>query len=359
MPVRMSEDAASTNQYRQLNPVAVRATIDRLAERIRARFPHRNLPLIAAELSRTIDDVTERTNRHRTRLRWVRWVCNTGIAVLIVVTVFAFVMLIVDANRAQLPARGFDWLPVIESGINDLVFAAIGIFFLWAASDWPIGTLGASYLSSIHMMQFMLYTLAAAPMLMLGTPEWMGRRIIEGLHLSGLNRILTRPLVAAIVSNVILIGTHSPIAVDTLRATQFGSFALDMIWLVSGFILWGPIISPMPECRARTAPIKLIYLFAAAALMPMIPGGFLTFASQPLYSTYELAPRLDNIGALNDQQVAGVLMKVGNLPVIWTVMAVIWFRWYKGDVSQKGRTILRDPVTGAPLRRPQPTTASR
>ena len=132
MPVRMSEDAASTNQYRQLNPVAVRATIDRLAERIRARFPHRNLPLIAAELSRTIDDVTERTNRHRTRLRWVRWVCNTGIAVLIVVTVFAFVMLIVDANRAQLPARGFDWLPVIESGINDLVFAAIGIFFLWA-----------------------------------------------------------------------------------------------------------------------------------------------------------------------------------------------------------------------------------
>ena len=39
---------------------------------------------------------------------------------------------------------------------------ALGIFFLWAASDWPIGTLGASYLSSIHMMQFMLYTLAAA-----------------------------------------------------------------------------------------------------------------------------------------------------------------------------------------------------
>ena len=236
---------------------------------------------------------------------------------------------------------------------------ALGIFFLWAASDWPIGTLGASYLSSIHMLQFMLYTLAAAPLLMLATPEWMGRRIIEGLHLSGIYRIVSRPLVAAILSNVILIVTHSPVSVDTLRSTQFGSFALDMIWLVSGFILWGPIISPLPECRARTAPIKLIYLFAAAALMPMIPGGFLTFASQPLYSTYELAPRLDNIDALNDQQVAGVLMKVGNLPVIWTVMAVIWFRWYKGDASQKGRTILRDPVTGAPLRRPQPTTASR
>ena len=70
-------------------------------------------------------------------------------------------------------------------------------------------------------------------------------------------------------------------------------------------------------------------------------------------------PALAGIEALNDQQTAGILMKIGNLPVIWATMAVIWFRWYKGDVSQKGRTILRDPVTGAPLRRPQPTTASR
>ena len=93
------------------------------------------------------------------------------------------------------------------------------------------------------------------------------------------------------------------------------------------------------------------YLFAAAALMPMIPGGFLTFSSQPLYSTYELAPRLAGINALNDQQVAGVLMKVGNLPLIWTVIAVIWFRWYR-DEQRSSRVIHRDPVTGAPLRAP-------
>lgn len=228
---------------------------------------------------------------------------------------------------------------------------ALGIFFLWAASDWPVGTLGASYLSSVHMLQYMLYTLAAAPMLMLATPEWMGRRIIESLHLEGVHRVVARPLVAAIISNVILISTHSPIAVDALRSTQFGSFALDMIWLVSGFILWTPIISPLPEARAGSAAVKILYLFAAAALMPMIPGGFLTFSSQPLYSTYELAPRLAGINALNDQQVAGVLMKVGNLPLIWTVIAVIWFRWYRNE-ERTPRTIHRDPVTGAPLRAP-------
>ena len=57
------------------------------------------------------------------------------------------------------------------------------------------------------------------------------------------------------------------------------------------------------------------------------------------------------INALNDQQVAGVLMKVGNLPLIWTVIAVIWFRWYR-DEQRSSRVIHRDPVTGAPLRAP-------
>ncbi len=237
---------------------------------------------------------------------------------------------------------------------------AAGIVFLWLASDWPVGTLGASYLACIHMLQYMLYSLAAAPLLMLGTPEWMARRVLSTLRLNGLHKVVAVPIVAAILSNVILIATHAPISVDTLRATQPGSFLLDMIWLVSGVILWTPIISPIPEARARTAAIKLVYLFAAAALMPMIPGGFLTFSQQPLYRTYELAPRI-GVDALNDQQMAGVLMKVGNLPVIWAAMGVIWFRWYRRDAGFGRRTIVRDPVTGAPLRThgPKLTPAER
>jgi putative membrane protein len=233
-----------------------------------------------------------------------------------------------------------------------------GLFFLWLASDWPVGTLGASYLACIHMMQYMLYSLAAAPLLMLGTPEWMGRRMLAATRLGGLYKVLSVPLVAAIVSNVVLIATHAPVSVDTLRSTQVGSFLLDMIWLLAGFILWTPIISPLPERRARTAPIKLVYLFAAAALMPMIPGGFLTFSSLPLYATYELAPRV-GIEALNDQQMAGVLMKVGNLPVIWSVMGVIWFRWYKREAGDDRPTVVRDPVTGAPLRQPARRSTNR
>src|SRR5680860_1492146 len=44
-----------------------------------------------------------------------------------------------------------------------------GMFVFWIASDWPLGTLGAGYLASAHMTQFLLYTLVAAPLLLLGT----------------------------------------------------------------------------------------------------------------------------------------------------------------------------------------------
>jgi cytochrome c oxidase assembly factor CtaG len=84
--------------------------------------------------------------------------------------------------------------------------------------------------------------------------------------------------------------------------------------------------------------------------MPMIPGGFMAFAPHPLYSTYELAPRV-GIPALEDQQLAGVLMKIGNIPVIWAVMGVIWFRWYESDrrasAARRTRGAVGDPATRA------------
>lgn len=150
---------------------------------------------------------------------------------------------------------------------------------------------------------------------------------------------------AGITANVILIATHSPLSVDNLRATQFGSFTLDAIWFVGGLLLWLPIVNPVPEWRIRSMPGRMIYLFLAAQLLPMIPGGFLTFAGSPLYSTYELAPRI-NVDPLADQQIAGAIMKVGSLPVVWSVILVLWVQWAQRDSGD--RSYVRKPTAGAP-----------
>lgn len=207
------------------------------------------------------------------------------------------------------------------------VWFGLGVAVLWLATDWPLGTLGGGYLAAAHMVQFQLYTLAAAPLLMLGTPEWMVRRLVVRLHAHGALRILARPVVAGVGFNVILLSTHAPFTVDLLRTNQFGSFVLDMAWLVGGIWLWLPIISPLPELAHPSRAVRCVYLFLAAGALPMIPGGFLTFATYPLYAIYELAPRVNGISARSDQQVAGIIMNVGSVPVIWVVLLVIFVGW--------------------------------
>jgi putative membrane protein len=132
---------------------------------------------------------------------------------------------------------------------------------------------------------------------------------------------------SGLIFNIVLVATHSPIGVDTLRSSQLGSFAMDMSWLASGIILWMPILTPIREQRTHPFAAKMVYLFVSAGIVPIVPASFLTFASYPLYSTYELAPRVGSLTAVQDQQLAGITMKLGMAPVIWITLAVMFFRW--------------------------------
>jgi putative membrane protein len=210
-------------------------------------------------------------------------------------------------------------------------FFVAGVVAYWLATDWPLGTLGAGYLASAHMVQYLLYSLVAAPLLLLGIPEWMGRRILERLRLYRAVRVLTRPLAAGLIFNGVLLVTHAPMTVDTLRSNQFGSFALDVTWLVAGLLFWMPVISPLPELRPASYGTRMIYLFLAGQVIPMIPGGFLTFSEFPLYRTYELAPRIGGFSASHDQALAGALMKVGGVPVVWGTMFALMVKWARSE----------------------------
>jgi putative membrane protein len=203
-----------------------------------------------------------------------------------------------------------------------------GVMVFWIASDWPIGTLGAGYLASAHMTQFLLYTLVAAPLVLLGTPQWMARRLTRRLHVERITLWFGRSLVpTAVTYNTILLITHAPGTVEVLRNSQLGTFAMDVVWVIAGFLLWLPVLSPLPEGRATSSWAKMAYLFVTTSVVAVIPASFLTFTSAPIYGIYELAPRIGSITALEDQQLAGIVMKIGTIPVIWSTIAVLWFRW--------------------------------
>lgn len=203
-----------------------------------------------------------------------------------------------------------------------------GMVVFWVASDWPLGTLGAGYLASAHMTQFLLYTLGAAPLILLGIPEWMARRITSKLRIYRTTVWLGASAVTSgVLYNLILLSTHAPGTVQVLRNNQFGSFAMDMFWVASGMLLWLPVVSPLPEGRIRSVWAKMIYLFLTTAVVAVIPASFLTFSTTPIYALYELAPRIGSMTAVEDQQIAGIIMKLSTIPIVWTTIGVLWFRW--------------------------------
>lgn len=214
----------------------------------------------------------------------------------------------------------------------DLLFG-IGLLLVWAALDWPLGALGG-YLASAHAGQFILLSLAAPPFLLLG----LRPRLAQGRTVGWL-RVAAHPATGLIGYNLVMMVTHIPGVVDQLMPTQGGSFAIDLLWLLAGGLLWWPVCAPATY-RRISPPLQMGYLFLQT-IPGILPAAFLVFSSYPLYRLYELAPRVT--AALPpgyDHQVAGLLMKVVGDPLIWIGIAVIFFRWAH---AERRADIVRGP----------------
>jgi cytochrome c oxidase assembly factor CtaG len=211
-----------------------------------------------------------------------------------------------------------------------LRFWLLGVLALVVVSEWPVGQIGAGYLATVGILRWVVYTFVAAPLLLSGIPTWMVDRALPwGTRRQRVLSTLTRWPVALLVFNAIMITTHLPAVVDTVKVYQLGSFLTDGLWLTGAFIWWWPAIRREPERGAIHEPIRAFYLFGSSVLM-FVPAAFLTFSPLPLYGVYELAPPLWlGFDPVADQQAAGIMMNVVGGFVLWAVIAVLFMRWAK------------------------------
>ena len=207
------------------------------------------------------------------------------------------------------------------------MFFVLGSAAILVAADWPMHDLAERYLYSVHMVQHMVLTFAAVPLLMLGTPAWLWRLILRPRPLMATARALSRPLIALIVFNGILVFTHWPVIVTASVRNEPVHFGLHFLLFLSAMVMWSPVLSPIIELPRLTYPGRMLYLFLQS-LVPTVPASFLTFGSEPLYHVYEAFPRLWGISAHTDQLVAGLIMKIVGGAVLWTIIAVLFFRWF-------------------------------
>jgi putative membrane protein len=202
----------------------------------------------------------------------------------------------------------------------------LGLLTMLVAADWPVHDLAERHLYSIHMLQHMLLTLVTPALLLAGTPHWLARRLLKPRWLMWLTRKVTRPVPALLIFNGILVLSHWPAIVDATLRSEPLHFVSHAILFLSAIVMWWPVLSPLPEIPRASYPSQMLYLFLQT-VVPTVPASFLTFADHPIYHFYETIPRWFSISVLEDQRIAGLEMKILGGLLLWSVIAVLFFRW--------------------------------
>ena len=213
-----------------------------------------------------------------------------------------------------------------------------GVAILWIGADTPIHDLAEDYLFSFHMIQHMLFTLVAPPLLLMGMPRWLMRLLTRPKAIMRIVRAVTRPIVALAIFNVLVAVTHWPTLVNLSVGSEPIHFAVHAVIFTSAIVMWWPVIDPIPGLGRLSEPGKMLYLFGQS-ILPTVPASFLTFATSPIYSSYAEFPRLWGVSVVSDQMVAGLIMKIVGGLLLWTVIAVIFFRWHAREDREEDESV--------------------
>jgi putative membrane protein len=196
---------------------------------------------------------------------------------------------------------------------------------LWLASDWPVHDIGEQYLYSVHMVQHIVFQFVVAPMLLLATPTWLARMIIGNGRAYRVLRGLTRLVPATLIFNVVVVFSHWPWIVNHVVVSAPLHFGVHVLVLGSALLMWMPVCGPLPELRF-TLPVQAGHLLLQT-VVPTVPAGWLTMADSVVYKSYKHTGHIWGMTTVEDQQMAGMLMKVGEAAILWVLIAILFLRW--------------------------------
>jgi len=206
----------------------------------------------------------------------------------------------------------------------------LGVLTIWLVADWPVHELAEERLLSVHMVQHLLLSLVAPPLLLLGTPGWLLRTLLRPRWLAALVRGLARPFPALLLFNAFIAFSHWPLIVEAALRSELIHFGLHAALVSTALLMWMPVLSPMFEIPRLRYPGQMLYLFAQS-IVPTVPASFLTFADGPIYPFYGIAAPLIGVDPVVDQRIAGLIMKIVGGFILWGFIAVLFFRWNKQD----------------------------
>ena len=153
------------------------------------------------------------------------------------------------------------------------------------------------------------------------------RELLGTLHLTAFVRWAHHPLVAFFGFNVIFALAHVPVFYELTLASEPLHAAEHVVFIVTAMLMWMPVLSPVPEISAPYPALgQVLYLFLQTVPASLV-GGLLALAGTASYATYELAPRITALSAIEDQQLGGLVMWVGGGLYFLIATGVVFFAW--------------------------------
>lgn len=212
-----------------------------------------------------------------------------------------------------------------------------GILTLFVALVSPLDYFANYYWFSAHMLQHILLTLVAPPLLLLGLPGWLFDPLEDHAALLRLARFLTNPYVAFFSFNVVFALWHLPSLYQLALEDPIVHIFEHATLFATAILTWMPMLSPTLLLPRLSLPAQVLYLFLQS-FMPTGLGALITFDKEPLYSFYAQAPRLLNVNVIEDQVYAGLIMWLGGSLILLLALTFIFFKWFgrEGPIEGQG-----------------------
>jgi len=215
-----------------------------------------------------------------------------------------------------------------------------GLLAMFLTLNGPVHDISDFYLFTGHMVQHLVLTFVAPPLLLLGVPGWMLRPALAASPVAAFARFVAQPTHAFAIFNLTLAAWHLPPLYNSAMYYHEIHIVQHLMFLVTAVIMWWPLLSPLPELPRLSFPGQMLYSFLMTLPMTVI-SIFIVYADHVLYPAYASAPRLWGLSPLEDQRLGGLIMWIPGGLFFYLLASLIFVRWVSSQ---------RDDRAGAQVR---------
>lgn len=196
----------------------------------------------------------------------------------------------------------------------------------------------AGYLLSVHMVQHLMLTMMAPPLLLFGAPLILilrtsrpsDREFLVRVLRSRTVRVMSKPVLGWVLFVGTLWATHLPVFYDaTLRSLPL-HVAEHAAYLTTALMFWRPMIGADPGPGRLSYPARLLFLFLSMPQMAFL-GLAIYMSDRVLYTAYVIPSALHGTTALADQHLAGALMWASGMLFMVPAMALVLIDWLRAE----------------------------